>query len=463
MTPQDVAIKNAEQPLPGALLGVSTTIGVAGAVLMGFASWLLLLVDRNVPIWLVLAISLGFYATLVFLFIRKLPSNQSRVGIISGLIGGTTSMIYLGSLMVVQPDTLEGFTSQANQFSLGGVLTALGVIAALCLIGWVIGRFASRAPNYARHDVDWRARFSWVVAVSYLPLIMVGGLVTSTESGLAVPDSVTTYGAISVLFPLSLMDEIRIYLEHSHRIFGTVAGIITILLVVRMFASPAGLLPRFMSVLLLIGVSVQGVMGALRVSEQSQALASLHGVLAQLVFALAIATGVVCSRRWVSVAPTNDGIDAAKGARLLLLLSFFGLCIQLVFGSLTRHMDSGHALMSHIGFSFILVVLLIIAGAKCIRLGKIDDTVRGMRRYGVVIHALVILQFTMGWGALAMTQTGDEAHPELPQAGQLAQAHDIRIAETIITSTHHTIGALLIAAVAASLMWGLRIASRKKS
>jgi cytochrome c oxidase assembly protein subunit 15 len=294
-------------------------------------------------------------------------------------------------------------------------------------------------------------------------LIVVGGLVTSTESGLAVPDSVTTYGAIGVLFPLSLMDEIRIYLEHSHRIFGTFAGIATIVLVVRMFGAPSRRLPRTMSVMLLLAVIAQGVMGALRVSEQSQALAALHGVLAQLVFALAISTGVVSSRRWETISAGNEGIDSAKSTRLFVLLTAIGLTIQLVFGSMTRHLDSGHALMSHIGFSFIVVVLVIIAGAKCIRLGKTDDTLRHMRRYGAVVHGLVMLQFTLGWGALAMTQTGDEAHPSLPTASELGSAHGIRVAEAAIASSHHVIGALLIAAVFGALMWAIRIASRPKT
>jgi len=321
--------------------------------------------------------------------------------------------------------------------------------------------------EYVVKDIDWRARFAWVVALSYLPLIAVGGLVTSTESGMAVPDSVTTYGSVGILFPLSLMEETRIFLEHSHRIFGTFAGLVTILLVVRMFGAHSRVLPRVMSVVLLVGVSVQGVMGALRVSEQSQFLASLHGVLAQLVFALAIATGVVCSRRWERVQPSNDAIDASKSARTVLLIATAGLFIQLVFGSMTRHLDSGHALMSHMGFSFIVLVLVIVAGAKCIRVGKIDrgvvDGSGAIRPYGAVVHGLVMLQFTLGWGALAMTRTGGEGHPELPTSTELASAHGIRVGEAIVTTSHHLIGALLLATVVGALVWGLRIASRPKT
>ncbi len=467
MTSQAVTANSSTKPLSNPFLGVSTTIGVGGVLLMGVVSWVMLLIDRELPVALVLLVSLLCYGIFNFLLLRNLEGSWSRAGAIGGLIGGAVSVVFLGSLMVVQPATLDELQSQNNQFTAGGVALAIGVVVAMIAMGWIAGSLRSKRANYTAGRVDWRARYAWMVAASYLPLIAVGGLVTSTESGLAVPDSVTTYGSISILFPMSLMDEIRIYLEHSHRIFGTFAGLATIVLVVRMFGAPAKMLPRVMSVVLLVGVIVQGVMGAMRVSEQSQGLASLHGVLAQLVFALAIATGVVCSRRWETIRPSDEAIDSARGARLFLLLCTIGLCIQLVFGSMTRHMDSGHALMSHIGFSFIVVLLAIVAGAMCIRVGKKDRGVEGgagaIRPYGAVIHGLVVLQFTMGWGALAMTRTGEEGHPDLPTSAELASAHGIRVGEAIVASSHHLIGALLLATVVGALMWGIRIASRART
>ncbi|MDF1870552.1 MAG: COX15/CtaA family protein [Phycisphaerales bacterium] len=467
MPTQTVASISSSKPLSNPILGVATTIGVAGVLLMGVVSWVMLLVDRGLPIGLTIGISLLAYTTLVFLFLRNVESRESMVGAAGGLIGGAVSSIFLGSLMTKQPTTIAELESQANQFSSGGIALALGVIAGMVLLGWAAGKLRERKTRYATKDIDWRARYAWVVALSYLPLIAVGGLVTSTESGLAVPDSVTTYGSISILFPMSLMDEIRIYLEHSHRIFGTFAGLATILLVVRMFGSPARFLPRVMSVVLLLGVIAQGVMGALRVSEQSQGLATLHGVLAQFVFALAIATGVVCSRKWNAVAPSDEAVDASKSTRLLLMIATIGLSIQLVFGAMTRHLDSGHALMSHIGFSFIVVLLIIIAGAKCIKVGKIDRGVAGgagaIRPYGATIHGLVMLQFTLGWGALAMTRTGEEGHAALPTSTELSTAASIRVGEAIMATSHHLIGALLLATTVAALMWALRIASRPKN
>lgn len=485
MSPQTVASISTSKPLSNPILGVSATIGVAGVLLMGVVSWLMLLVNRDIPAGLIIGVSLLTYTTLTFLFLRNVANQQSVVGAIAGLIGGAVSVIFIGSLMTQRVKILDSVQSHSSMniggmqfdrsvmtgtvvyqpggFTGSGIALGVAVIAGMILLGWLAGKLRARNVQYVVKDIDWRARFAWVVALSYLPLIAVGGLVTSTESGLAVPDSVTTYGSVGIFFPLTLMGEIRIYLEHSHRIFGTFAGIATVILVVRMFGAPSRLLPRLMSVALLLGVITQGVMGALRVSEQSQALASLHGVLAQLVFALAIATGVVCSRKWESLQPTDEGIDYAKSTRLMLLIATIGLFIQLIFGSMTRHLNSGHALMSHIGFSFIVVVLVLIAGAKCIRLGKTDKGSKSIRPYGAAIHGLVMLQFTLGWGALAMTRTGDEGHPELPTSTELADAHAIRVGEAIVTTSHHMIGALLLASVVGALVWAMRTASRPKN
>ncbi len=466
------------------LLGVSTTIGFAGVLLMGIVSWILLLIDRNMPLGVVIGVSLLFYTGLVFLFLRNAEVRQGLAGAMAGVIGGAASLIFIGALMTEKIKVLDAVESHASMnlggvqfdkhvvkgtvvyepggFTGSGLALGAGVVVGMILLGWGAGKIRARAVNYAAKDIDWRARFAWVVALSYLPLIAVGGLVTSTESGLAVPDSFTTYGAIGILFPLSLMDDIRIYMEHSHRIFGTFSGVATLVLVVRMFGGAGRMLPRVMSVVLLVGVSVQGIMGALRVSEESQALAAVHGVLAQLVFALAIAVGVVSSQRWESVHPSDEGIDYARSTRTMLLVAAGAMGIQLVFGSMTRHTESGHALMSHIGFSFIVLLLVLIAGAKCIRLGKVDSKSGAIRPYGSVIHGLITVQFVLGWGALAMTRTGDEGHPELPRAGELANAHGIRVGETLIATSHHVIGALLLAAVVGALMWAVRIALRPK-
>jgi len=451
-TPHDAA--------PTRALGAAAVLGFGSALLVGVVSWLVLLLDRNTSLWIVGALGAGAALLWGVLILRGTRHAGIRSGVIGGLVGAAASLLFTGSLVVRQPETIGALEGQNNRIDPAG-LAALGVIT-LAFVS--LGALAALlAPRRSTPCTDWRSRFAWVTAASYLALILVGGIVTGTESGLAVPDAVTTYGSVSILFPLSLMDEVRIYLEHSHRIFGAFAGLATIVLASWMFVNRAGTASRVMALALLVGVIVQGVMGALRVSEQSQALAALHGVLAQLVFALAVVLGVVCAARFGRANPGGEGLRPARSARLWLAITTGALLVQLVFGSLTRHSESDHPLLSHIGFSFVVVILAIIAGAKAIRAGKGEEANAPIRPYGALIHGVVVLQFTLGWGALAMTRTGEQGHAPIPTHDQLAAAHSIRVPETIITSAHHVLGALLLAGVVSALAWSIRLAIRPKS
>jgi cytochrome c oxidase assembly protein subunit 15 len=74
-------------------------------------------------------------------------------------------------------------------------------------------------------------RYATLVAFATLILIAAGGLVTSTGSGLSVPDWPTTYGYSMFTFPLSKMVG-GIRFEHTHRLIASTVGFLTIVLVV---------------------------------------------------------------------------------------------------------------------------------------------------------------------------------------------------------------------------------------
>ena len=73
----------------------------------------------------------------------------------------------------------------------------------------------------------WHHRYAKLVAACTLLLIAAGGMVTSTGSGLSVPDWPTTYGWNMFTFPLSKwVGGIRY--EHSHRLIASTVGMLTI-------------------------------------------------------------------------------------------------------------------------------------------------------------------------------------------------------------------------------------------
>ena len=66
--------------------------------------------------------------------------------------------------------------------------------------------------------------YTKLVALSTAVLIFAGGLVTSTGSGLSVPEWPNTYGWNMFLFPLDKMVG-GIRYEHSHRLIGQLGEI----------------------------------------------------------------------------------------------------------------------------------------------------------------------------------------------------------------------------------------------
>src|SRR5512144_838151 len=95
----------------------------------------------------------------------------------------------------------------------------------------ITGRRTSLQPAWRRRARVGMAkaglhRFAVATAVATLFLIVAGGLVTSTESGLSVPDWPLSYGR---LMPPMVGG---VFYEHGHRMVATTVGILTIILAV---------------------------------------------------------------------------------------------------------------------------------------------------------------------------------------------------------------------------------------
>src|ERR1043166_8596995 len=105
----------------------------------------------------------------------------------------------------------------------------------------------------------WLHRFALLTAAATLALIGIGGLVTSHEAGMAVPDWPNTYGYNMFLFPFSQWIGGILY-EHSHRLAAALVGFLTAILAIWAWVRESkgtdrwlGVVAIFM-VLLLMGV-----------------------------------------------------------------------------------------------------------------------------------------------------------------------------------------------------------------
>jgi hypothetical protein len=222
---------------------------------------------------------------------------------------------------------------------------------------------------------------------------------------------------------------------------------------------------KILAVLLLVAVCVQGYAGAKRVSEMSPAIAIVHGIFGQVVFAFSAALAAVLSRSWRTLPPDAERQAMARKSSTLAWVMLGALFLQLVIGAAARHLDrmdppspgAGHARLTHAGFAFVVMFLIILGGSLAIRTGKSGARFTPVRNLGVALHGTVTLQFLLGWATLGLIMTRDDP-AVVPTADQLATAQPIRTVEALITTAHQTLGALLLLLATVTTLWLGRLA-----
>jgi cytochrome c oxidase assembly protein subunit 15 len=161
------------------------------------------------------------------------------------------------------------------------------------------------APTYNRG----LHRLALLTALATFPLIFMGGLVTTHDAGLSVPDWPNSYGYNMFLFPPSQWVGGILY-EHTHRLMGTVVGYCSLMLA--LWAWGAGRNPRarrlyvggiVACVAAAIGIGVwlaaghPGKQGDKLTSHAAQSIVSFVGL--AMVLAAAWASRVREPRHWV--------------------------------------------------------------------------------------------------------------------------------------------------------------------
>jgi cytochrome c oxidase assembly protein subunit 15 len=182
----------------------------------------------------------------------------------------------------------------------------------------------------------WPNRLAVALALATFPLIWMGGLVTTYGAGMAVPDWPQTYG-YWFYYPLrSWLATRDIFLEHSHRMIGTVVGLLTIALAWALWRRDRRRWVRWWGLVALAGVCAQGLLGGLRVRMNEIVLADIHGCFAPLFFALTTALVAITSAAWQSPVPARPH-PAARGLQRLSLALTVLAYLQIVFGAQLRH------------------------------------------------------------------------------------------------------------------------------
>ncbi len=144
----------------------------------------------------------------------------------------------------------------------------------------------------------WPHRIAWVLCVATFPLLWIGGLITTTDAGMAVPDWPNTYGYNMFLYPWEtwFYGPWDLFIEHGHRLFASGVGLITIGLLVAVWRSEPHHPLRNLALIALLLVIFQGALGGMRVVLNERLLALLHGCTGPLFFALTSALVVLTAR-----------------------------------------------------------------------------------------------------------------------------------------------------------------------
>lgn len=189
--------------------------------------------------------------------------------------------------------------------------------------------------------------FAVITAISTFFLIWVGGVVTSHGVGMAVPDWPTTYGYNMFAFPFSewLFTGTGVSKEHSHRLVASGVGFLTTILAVWLWVKEERRWLRWLGVIAFVAVSIQGLLGGLRVTLYKDELGIFHATLAQMFFVLMSAIAFFLSKRWKILAETNDSKRVRFHAwfRPVALAGTILILGQLVLGATMRHQHAGLA------------------------------------------------------------------------------------------------------------------------
>jgi cytochrome c oxidase assembly protein subunit 15 len=194
----------------------------------------------------------------------------------------------------------------------------------------------------------WLHRYTRLLAASSLLLITAGGLVTSTGSGLSVPDWPNSYGYFMFSFPLSQMVG-GVFYEHGHRLIASTVGMMTIGLALWLTRVESRRWVRHLGWLALAAVIAQGILGGITVLFFLPTPVSVsHAGLAQLFFALVVSLAIFTSPGWREGygrdAPEERAIINDQALRGLALVTPVAIFLQIMVGATMRHTGAGLAI-----------------------------------------------------------------------------------------------------------------------
>jgi cytochrome c oxidase assembly protein subunit 15 len=201
------------------------------------------------------------------------------------------------------------------------------------------------------------------VALAVFLLLVAGALVTSTESGLAVPDWPLSYGRVMPPMVGGIL------FEHGHRLIAAAVSALVGLEMSMLFFLERRKTVKRLGVAAFAAILLQALLGGLTVLLLlPPAISSAHAALAEIVFALTAVVALMCSKTWTTLtarpATTYEAASAPRPSPLSLkenpkiasksleamrafrwvILATAAIYFQIVLGAVMRHTGAGLAI-----------------------------------------------------------------------------------------------------------------------
>jgi cytochrome c oxidase assembly protein subunit 15 len=295
-----------------------------------------------------------------------------------------------------------------------------------------------------------------MLACATFPLIWVGGLVTTYDAGMAVPDWPTTYGYNLFLYPLTtwIAGPWDLFIEHGHRLLGALVGVITIALVVATWKSERRTWLRWAVLAALALVIFQGVLGGQRVVRNSRQLAQIHGIIGPAFFTLSVFLVAATSKWWRQAKQPAPGLgDYFVSAWMMAGLAL----LQLVLGSQLRHVDSftsSGTFSACVAFHITgALLLLVMATAVSISACRQFKSYRELRWPAAALGMLVACQVALGAGTWIVKYGWPPIAANLGlEVAVIVQAESLL--QAMVTTAHVASGSLILAL---SVAWASKV------
>jgi len=191
---------------------------------------------------------------------------------------------------------------------------------------------APRTPRRGLHQ------FAVLVSGATFALIVAGGLVTSTGSGLAVPDWPLSFGRI---FPPMVGG---VLYEHGHRLVAATVGLLVVVLYVWTCFARVSRAVNMVAGCALGAVVLQGLLGGLTVlMKLPPAVSVSHACLAQAFLCLTVAVAAMTGGAWDRPASAREELSVIP-LRALAAATTAAVYGQLLLGAVVRHTKAGLAI-----------------------------------------------------------------------------------------------------------------------